>query len=124
MACIDTATSCVTQGNDWYFNITITETGAIDAATGDPVDPKDITGSTIIFTLKETKDGAVIITPTVTINDAPNGQIAISLTAAQTETLITTEESRKLYGSPQITYADGTVDDLFTLELDVHKSWN
>ena len=126
MACIDTVTQCITQGNDWFLDVTLTDDGVLSDA-GVPENPKDITGATVVLLLKETKEGATIIAPTVTIGDAVNGQVSFTLTAAQTETLIVEPSDtgkRMLYGSPRITYADGTIDDLFTLDVEIHQSWN
>lgn len=127
MACIDNTTTCITQGNDWYLDITITEDGTFDDTTDLPLFPKDITGAVIEFTFKETKEGAVIATPTVLITDAINGMVSFSFTAAETESLIVEPSetgARKLYGAPQITYNDGTVEDLFEITADIHQSWN
>lgn len=126
MACIETLNTCATQGNDWFINITVTATGAVDTETGEPIDPKDLTGSTIVFTFKDTIDGSVVVTPTQDLTDLATGRIGFSLTAAQTETLIQNpnDNTRTLTGAPQVTYSDGTVDDLFTCVMEVHESWN
>lgn len=124
MSCNENVSVCVTQGNDWFLDITVTEDGAI----GDdslPVNPKDLTGASVSMPLKETKDGATIATPTATITNAGQGKITFRQTAAQTETLITAGQgSRFLYGAPKIVYSDGTVDDLFDFTLEIHESWN
>lgn len=127
MACIDSVTTCITQGNDWFLDVTMTEDGVVNASTGTPETPLDITGASVVFALKEIKEGATVISPTIVIGDAANGQISFSLTAAQTEGLIVEPSatgSRQLYGAPQITYADGTVEDLFQVVADIHQSWN
>ena len=77
--------------------------------------------------LKEAKEGPTIISPNVAIVDALTGTVSFSLTAAQTETLIVEPSetgTRQLYGAPQITYQDGTVEDLFDIIVDIHQSWN
>ena len=127
MACIESITTCITQGNDWFLDLTLTEDGTFNESTGAPLTPKNITGASIVLTLKETKEGATIITPSVVIGDALNGQISFSLTALQTEALIVEPSetgSRQLFGAPQITYSDGTIEDLFELVVDIHQSWN
>jgi hypothetical protein len=127
MACIENVTVCITQGNNWNLDITVSIDGAVDPETGEVLNPKDITGATIDLTLKEIKEGTVIITPTASIVDAVNGQISFSLTPAETESLIVEPSetgTRKLFGAPQITYADGTIEDLFDLVADIHQSWN
>lgn len=126
MACIQTLISCVTQGNDWFMNVTVTDDGTINTETGEPLTPKDLTGATIALTFKEVITGPVIITPSIDTTDLATGRIGFSLTAAQTEGLIGSsgDLSRQLFGAPQVTYQDGTVDDLFLIDLDVHESWN
>lgn len=125
MSCVDTISICITQGNDWFLDITVTEDGVINSETGNPENPKDLTGASITLTLKESRDGSVIATPTATITSATLGKITFSQTAAQTETLITAGSgTRTLYGAPQVTYSDGTVDDLFDLVAEIHESWN
>jgi hypothetical protein len=126
MACIESITNCVTQGNDWFLDVTLTVDGVFDT-NDEPSNPINITGATVVLTFKEAKEGTTVITPTIAITDAVNGQISFSLTAAQTEGLIVAPSatgSRKLFGAPQITYQDGTVEDLFQLDLDIHQSWN
>jgi len=124
MSCNESVSVCVTQGNDWFLDITVTEDGVI----GDdnlPVSPKDLTGASVSMPLKEAKDGATVTTPTATITNAAQGKITFSQTAAQTETLITAGAgSRFLYGAPKIVYSDGTVDDIFDFTLEIHESWN
>lgn len=125
MACITTVSSCVTQGNNWYMNITVTEDGTFDDETGVALTPKNLSGASIVMPFKETKGGATIVSPTINITDAALGRISITLSAAQTEPLITVGQgSRKLYAAPKVTYSDGTVDDLFVVDLDIHESWN
>lgn len=125
MACIDNVTTCITQGNDWFLDVTLTQDGVF---IGDiPSNPLDITGATVVLTFKETKEGSVIVSPTVTIGDAEKGQVSFKLTAAQTESLITEPSAtgkRTLYGAPKITYSDSTVEDLFEITADIHQSWN
>jgi hypothetical protein len=54
----------------------------------DTVDtPLDITGRTYASSIVRTLGGSVVLTPTVTVTDAANGQITWSLTDAQTDTL-------------------------------------
>ena len=127
MACIENITTCITQGNDWVLDLTLTEDGVFDESTGLPTTPKNLTSAVIVLDLKETREGVTIASPTVVISDALNGQVRMSLTAAQTELLISEPSdtgSRSLFGAPQITYADGTIEDLFLLNVDVHQSWN
>ena len=66
MACIEIATTCITQGNDWYLDITLTEDGVF-LEDGTPVNPVNITGASIALDLKETKEGATVISPTIVI---------------------------------------------------------
>lgn len=123
MACQEEITTCITQGNDWYLDVTVTVDGVV--VDGIPSTPKNLTGASCVLTFKESKTGAVVSTPTVDIFDPVNGRVSFTLTAAQTETLITSgDDSRRLFGAPQITYQDGTVDDLFIIEADIHESWN
>lgn len=125
MACLDVVNSNVVQGNDWFLDITVTEDGVINADTGNPENPKDLTGASVSLSLKETKQGAQVIAPTITITDATSGRISMSLTAAQTETLVSSGAgSRILYGAPKVVYSDSTVDDLFQLQLTICESWN
>lgn len=125
MACLDIVNANVVQGNDWFLDVTVTEDGLIDTDTGDPTSPKDLTGASVSLSLKETKQGTQVIAPTITISDAASGRISISLSAAQTETLVSSGAgSRVLYGAPKVTYSDSTVDDLFELQLTICESWN
>lgn len=123
MSCVNEIANCVTQGDSWELDITVTDTGAVDTS-GNPVDPKDLTGATFDFTFKESIDGAIIETPAQDLTDLATGRVSFSLTAAETDALITTEDSRVLIGEPQVTYTDGTKDTLFRITLTVHKSWN
>ena len=125
MSCVEKIKGCVTQGNDWFLNITVTSTGAVDTDSGEPTDPKDLTGATIDFDFKEKKIGQVIITPTQDLTDLATGRIGFSLSAAQTQTLVNPSgHTATLTGAPRVNYADGTVDDLFEYELEIEGSWN
>lgn len=128
MACVDSITSCVTQGNDWWLDITVTDDGVIDVDTGNPTNPKNLTGATVELQLIESLESvAATISPTATITDAVNGRIQFRLTAAQTNGLIASPSAvaSKVYiGSPRVTYQDGTVDNLFNLSLEVHQTRN
>lgn len=124
MACTPTITACITQGDDWYLDVTFTDDGVFDDVTQDPVNPKNLTGASIVLTLKVDKDGAPVVAPTVSITDAELGRVRFSLTDVQTEALITTEDSRVLTGQCQITFNDGTVQSMFILIATIHRSWN
>ena len=128
MACIDPVTACITQGNDWFLAVTVTDDGAIDADTGSPLTPKNLTGATVELQLISTlEDVSPVIEVTSAITDALNGRLEFSLTAAQTTTLITSPSataSVNYIGSPRVTYQDGTIDNLFDLNVEVHQSRN
>lgn len=125
MACTDTLNTCITQGTDWRLDVTITEDGNIDPNTGQPTNPKNLTGATIELTLKEAKTGSVIATPTVDIFDAENGRVSFTLTDTQTESLISGgDEEIELFGAPKVTYQDGSIAEIFILNAEVHESWN
>lgn len=125
MACIESVTSCITKGDDWFLDITFTEDGVIDETTQDPVNPKNLTGASIALSLKDSATGTQVIAPTVVITSEENGRVRVSLNSAQTSSIAILEgDSRVLKGEVRITFSDGTKETMFALEVTFHESFN
>lgn len=72
-------------GDDWQFDLTITQTDALGVVT--PL--TGLTSATIVSTLKHRDTGAVLWTGTkvggqITVTSDPNGQIRVSIPRAST----------------------------------------
>lgn len=83
----------ITRGDDESMPLQFAEPGGYTVTTVNGVetvtvsDPLDITGRTYECVVVATKGGATVVTPTVTVDSAANGQITVSMTDTQTSQL-------------------------------------
>lgn len=66
------------------YTITRAADGTEDVTVSDPL---DITGRTYECVVVATRGGATVVSPTVTVDDAAQGQITLSMTDSQTSQL-------------------------------------
>lgn len=75
---------CINQGVDWFIPVRLSNrVNTVDT----PISLEGLVGHSTIK--KYASDTEVIVSPTVTITDAANGEFTIGLTAEQTAGLIT-----------------------------------
>lgn len=71
----------ITQGNDWNYPLTFS-TSLLGVKT-----PINLTGATVVGVVRPTYTTGSVVTMTSTITNAAAGQVVLSLTDAQTNTL-------------------------------------
>ena len=107
MACVGTDSPCGVAGDDFYYNLTFTDSEN---------NPKDLTGATARMDLRETvTNPAVVQSMSGGIIDAPNGLMRFTLTDEQTASLCPRDQVSCPYVySVKLFYADTTEQSILT----------